>query len=419
MISLLDIARRIDSGDLTPAAAIAAAREAIAAREGGVRAFVEIDDDAVATERGPLRGIAVGVKDIIDAAGLHTRMGSPIYADWRPMADAPVVAALRRAGATAIGKTTTTAFAFLDPTETRNPHNPDHTPGGSSAGSAAAVGAGMIPLALGTQTGGSIIRPASYCGAAAIKPSARLIPTVGVKCFSWTLDTVGLFAAGVADVAYALEAVTGRSGLRVDRREVGHLRIGVTRQEFAGAPTDEGEAALRRAIAACERAGAAVTDFDLPTECGDAFEIHGVIQDFEVAQALAWEYDHFSDALPPLLRGALDGAASVDAAAYDAARRTSRKARGAIRDVFSEVDVLMTLSAPGAAPWGHASTGDSRFNRLWTLLGTPCVTVPGLTTDAGLPIGIQVIAPFGGDDRALLAASFVEKALSSTERARW
>ena len=161
----------------------------------------------------PLRGIAVGIKDIIDTAELPTEMGSPIYKANRPRADAPVVMALKRAGATIFGKTTTTAFAANDPTATLNPHNHGHTPGGSSAGSAAAVGAGMIPLALGTQTGGSVIRPASFCGTAAIKPSYRLLPTVGVKCFSWTLDTVGLFAAGVTDLALGLSAMTGRPEL--------------------------------------------------------------------------------------------------------------------------------------------------------------------------------------------------------------
>ncbi len=150
---------------------------------------------------GPLRGIAVGIKDIIDTADFPTEMGSPIYRGFRPRADAPVVMMLKQAGATIIGKTTTTAFAANDPTPTLNPHNHGHTPGGSSSGSAAAVAAGMIPLALGTQTGGSVIRPASFCGVAAIKPSFRLLPTVGVKCFSWTLDTVGLFAAGVEDLA--------------------------------------------------------------------------------------------------------------------------------------------------------------------------------------------------------------------------
>src|SRR5204862_4408579 len=175
-----------------------------------IGAFVRHDTAARAGKDGPLRGIAVGIKDIIDTADFATEMGSPIYRGFRPRADAPVVAMLRQAGATIVGKTATTAFAANDPTPTLNPHNLGHTPGGSSSGSAAAVGAGMIPLALGTQTGGSVIRPAAYCGTAAIKPSFRMLPTVGVKCYSWALDTVGLFGARAEDLARGLLAMTGR-----------------------------------------------------------------------------------------------------------------------------------------------------------------------------------------------------------------
>ena len=211
-------------------------------------------DNPRAQNAGPLRGIAVGIKDIIDTADLPTEMGSPIYRGFRPRADAPVVMALKQAGATIIGKTTTTAFAANDPTPTVNPHNSGHTPGGSSSGSAAAVGAGMIPLALGTQTGGSVIRPASYCGVAAIKPSFRLLPTVGVKCFSWTLDTVGLFAAGVEDLAQGLAAMTNRPEL-LPGAAAKAPRIGIVTQEFAGAPEPASAEALQFAAKAAERAG--------------------------------------------------------------------------------------------------------------------------------------------------------------------
>ena len=204
MISLADLQRRIEAGELSPEDAIAQSHAAIEAREKDVRAFVRHDKSAKAQASGPLRGIAVGIKDIIDTANMPTEMGSEIYRGWQPRADAPVVMMLKRAGATIIGKTTTTAFASRDPTPTLNPHNLGHTPGGSSSGSAAAVGAGMIPLALGTQTGGSVIRPAAYCGAAAIKPSFRMLPTVGVKCYSWALDTVGLFGARAEDLARGL-----------------------------------------------------------------------------------------------------------------------------------------------------------------------------------------------------------------------
>src|ERR1700710_1196439 len=216
MLSLAELQRRIESGDLSADAAIAQSLEAIDAQEKTIGAFVCRTQNARAQNAGPLRGIAVGIKDIIDTAELPTEMGSPIYKGWRPRADAPVVAMLKAAGATIAGKTTTTGFASVDPTATLNPRNHDHTPGGSSSGSAAAVAAGMIPLALGTQTGGSVIRPASFCGVAAIKPSYGMLPTVGVKCFSWTLDTVGLFPAGVEDVAIGLSAMTNRPELSSD-----------------------------------------------------------------------------------------------------------------------------------------------------------------------------------------------------------
>src|SRR5437879_2453870 len=207
MISLAELQRRIDSGELSPEAAISQSLEATGAHDKTIGAFVCRDKNARAASKGPLRGIAVGIKDIIDTSDFPTEMGSAIYKGWRPRADASVVAALKQAGATIVGKTTTTAFASRDPTATLNPRNHAHTPGGSSSGSAAAVAAGMIPLALGTQTGGSVIRPASFCGVAAIKPSFPLLPTVGVKCYSWTLDTVGLFAAGVGDLAPGLSAM--------------------------------------------------------------------------------------------------------------------------------------------------------------------------------------------------------------------
>jgi len=319
---------------------------------------------------------------------------------------------LRRAGAAPVGKTTTTAFAHLDPTPTRNPANLNHTPGGSSSGSAAAVAAGMVPLAIGTQTGGSVIRPASYCGTAAIKPSYRLIPTVGVKCFSYTLDTVGLFAATVADVAFALAAVTEGPDLRLAGSGVSAPRIGIVMQDFAGAPEPDSATALDTAARLAEAAGASVRTARLPAIVGEAFDAHSTVQDYEAARTLAWEYDRHRDALPPSIGRLLAAAQGVTAEAYDAARSTSHRARGALHEAFGEFDAYLTFSAPGPAPETLASTGDSRFNRLWTLMGVPCVTIPGLTNAARLPIGVQVIAPFGRDARALAIAQFVEAAIA-------
>jgi Asp-tRNA(Asn)/Glu-tRNA(Gln) amidotransferase A subunit family amidase len=411
MISLAELQCRIDSGDLSAEAAITQSCEAIGTHDKTIGAFVCRAENARAGNAGPLRGIAVGIKDIIDTSDFPTEMGSAIYRGWRPRADAPVVAMLKQAGATIIGKTTTTAFAANDPTATLNPRNRDHTPGGSSSGSAAAVAAGMIPLALGTQTGGSVIRPASFCGVAAIKPSFGLLPTVGVKCFSWTLDTVGLFAAGVKDLAHGLSAMTNRPELLPVAVPTAP-RIGVVTQEFAGAPETAGAEALRIAADVAERAGATVRALVLPEIVAGAWRIHPTVQQFEAHQAMAWEYHANYDAMPPLLRGRLDESLGTTPATYDAARGIANQARRALGDIFGDVDVLLTFSAPGAAPRGLASTGDPRFNRLWTLMGVPCVNIPAYVAEDGLPVGVQVIARFGDDAGALKAARFVEDALA-------
>lgn len=410
MISLADFQARIEQGALLPDAAIGQSLEAIRAQDNAIGAFVRHDPRARAQTAGPLRGIAVGIKDIIDTADFPTEMGAAIYRGHQPRADAPVVMALKQAGATIIGKTTTTAFAANDPTATVNPRNHAHTPGGSSSGSAAAVAAGMVSLALGTQTGGSVIRPASFCGVAAIKPSYRLLPTVGVKCFSWTLDTVGLFGAGVRDVALGLAAMTKRTDLVVPSA-VPAPRIGMVTQAFAGAPEPSGAEALQRAARAAEQAGATVREIAVADVIAEAWRIHPDVQEFEAHQSLAWEYGQNYEAMPPLLRGRLDESKGGTPAEYDAAMDVTLRARQALAGIFDEVDVLLTLSAPGAAPKGLTSTGDPRYNRLWTLMGVPCVNVPTLVAEAGLPVGVTVIAPFGGDAKALVAASFVEDAL--------
>jgi Asp-tRNA(Asn)/Glu-tRNA(Gln) amidotransferase A subunit family amidase len=409
MIRLSDLQRRIEKGELSPEAALAQSLAAIEAQEKTIGAFASRAERPRAQANGPLRGIAVGIKDIIDTAELPTEMGSAIYRGHRPRADAPVVMLLKQAGATIVGKTTTTAFAANDPTATLNPHNQAHTPGGSSSGSAAAVAAGMIPLALGTQTGGSVIRPASFCGVAAIKPSYRLLPTVGVKCFSWTLDTVGVFAAGVEDVARGLSAMTNRPELLATVSKA--PGIGVVTQEFAGSPEKEGADALKIAAAAAEKAGASVRELKLPAIIADAWRIHTIVQQFEAHQAFAWEYRENYDAMPPLLRKRLDESQDISPADYDEARSVAEKARVVLADTFGEVDVLLALSAPGPAPRGLDWTGDPRFNRLWTLMGTPCVNVPATVAEGNLPIGVQVIADYGDDAKALAAARFLEAAL--------
>ena len=408
MQSLREILIRIERGETSPADALALSAARIAEAEPQIQAFASRPADLV-PGIGPLAGIACGVKDIIDTADLPTRMGSAIYDGWRPRADAPIVMALKAAGATVAGKTHTTAFAFLDPAPTHNPHHLTASPGGSSAGSAAAVAAGMIPLAIGTQTGGSVIRPAAYCGVAAIKPSYALLPTVGVKPFSWSLDTLGLMAASADDVGVALAAITDRPELDAAAASLSGLRIGIHHQAYAGEPEPASVAALRRFEQLAAAAGATLVAHDGSAALADAFRAHGPLQDYEASQALAWEYAHHRDALPPKLRAYLDGARATTPGQYDEARRLSRRGRDAARAFFGEVDVVVSYAAPGEAPDTLESTGDSRFNRLWTLLGVPCVTVPLMRGPRGLPATIQIIGGFGRDEHVIAVAKGLEK----------
>jgi Asp-tRNA(Asn)/Glu-tRNA(Gln) amidotransferase A subunit family amidase len=416
MLSALDLARRIEAGELTPRAALELCAEAIAAREPEVGAFAALDLDAARRAAAdprlpssPLRGLPVAFKDIYDTADLPTQYGSPIYAGHRPRADATAVVLTRQAGGVVIGKTVTTEFANFVPSPTRNPHNTAHTPGGSSAGSAAAVGAGMVPIAFGTQTAGSVIRPAAFCGVAAFKPSYRLIPTVGVKDVSWHLDTAGLFGSGVADVAFVAAAMLDRD-LRVDRAAPSAPRVGIARTHL----WPQASAAMQNAIETAGRiaaaAGSTVTDVTLPPLLEDAFRAQFTIQDYESFRALAFEYERHRDQIDKALRDHLTAAAAITADQYDAARRTGSRARQALADAMKDHDVFLTPSAPGAAPRGFDSTGNPMFNRLWTLMGAPCVNVPGLSEN-GLPLGVQIVGRFGRDRSALEAALFLEQAI--------
>jgi Asp-tRNA(Asn)/Glu-tRNA(Gln) amidotransferase A subunit family amidase len=417
MLSALDLARRIDGGELTPRAALELCIDAIAAREQEIGAFVALDLDAArrAAEgpqlaATPLRGLPVAFKDIFDTADFPTQYGSPIYAGYRPRADASSVALTRRAGGNIIGKTVTTEFASLVPSATRNPHNVTHTPGGSSSGSAAAVAAAMVPLAFGTQTAGSVIRPAAFCGVAGFKPSYRLIPLVGVKDVAWHLDTAGLFGAGVADIAFAAASILDRD-LRVDESEPSAPRIALVHTHLWPQASKAMQNAVETAARIATAAGAKVADATLPPLLRDAHRAQFTIQDYETLRSLAFEYDRHRDKIGRQLREQLDRAIAISADEYDAARRTASRARRALADVMAEYDVILTPSAPGAAPHGLGSTGDPMFNRLWTLTGAPCVNVPGCY-DNDLPLGVQIVGRFGRDKAALEAALFVEHAIA-------
>ncbi len=417
MLSALELVRRIEAGQLDPRAVVELCADAIAAREGDIGAFVALDLDGArrAAEEprlatAPLRGLPVAFKDIFDTADFSTQYGSPIYAGYRPRADAASVAMTRRAGGIVIGKTVTTEMAAMVPAATRNPRNRAHTPGGSSSGSAAAVAAAMVPIAFGTQTAGSVIRPAAFCGVAGFKPSYRLIPLVGVKDVAWHLDTAGLFGASVADLAFAAASILERD-LRVDRIAPATPRIALVRSHLWPQASAAMQNAVESAARIAEAAGAKVADVTLPSLLEDAYEAQFTIQDYETLRALAYEYDHHREMIGGPLRKQLDRAAAISADEYDAARRTASRARQLLADTMAEHDVILTPSAPGAAPLGLDTTGDPMFNRLWTLMGAPCVNVAGFY-DGELPLGVQIVGRFGRDKAALEAALFVEQAIA-------
>jgi len=412
MLSLRDYMCRIAAKTITPDEAITLSLEAIKARDASIGAFVCVNHAARAGGPGPLTGISVGIKDIIDTADFPTQMGSPLYAGWQPRADAWIVDKLKRLGATIIGKTTTTPFASSDPTETRNPLNPAHTPGGSSAGSAAAVAAGFIPLAIGSQTGGSVIRPASYCGVTAIKPSFGLLPTIGVKCYSYSLDTLGVFGASAADVGSALALLADIPSMDASD-PARKYRVGIVAQEFAGQPERAATGALEIAADAFQRAGSSVRQLRVPEIFAEAWRSHSIVQAFEAHQSLSWEYNRHHEALPPRLRGKLDSTLGIGRAEYDDALSVARRARCEIEATFRQVELILTVSASGPAPRGLSSTGETNFNRLWTLLGVPCVNVPIYPDAEQLPVGVQLIASYRADRRAIEAAVALESALNA------
>jgi Asp-tRNA(Asn)/Glu-tRNA(Gln) amidotransferase A subunit family amidase len=360
--------------------------------------------------RGPLQGMPMLVKDIFDTHDLPTEYGSQIYRGHRPQADAAMVSLLRRAGALVIGKSVTTEFAYLEPSVTRNPADMARTPGGSSSGSAAAVAAGYVPFAIGSQTGGSTIRPASYCGIAGYKPSFGVLPTDGMRCFSWSLDTVGLFAATARDLAYLASVLLGDAP-PVDVPDT-DFSFGVPEAYPWLSAADSALEALEATVRAIERAGGHVRRIRFGPWMESLMSAHATIQGHESVLALAQPLAGREPELSELLRSYLAQSAGVTALDHRSALAEAAFARQVhLPDLFRGLDAVLTPSAPDEAPLGHTSTGDSAFNRAWTLLGTPCVSVPGLRGRHGAPMGVQVIGHRYQDARTLAAATFVERAL--------
>lgn len=358
-------------------------------------------------DRGPLHGVPVAIKDVIDTVDMPTGYGSALYEGFRPASDASCVALLRQAGALIVGKTVSTEFAFKGPGKTRHPFDPGRTPGGSSSGSAAAVAAGMVPFALGTQTSGSTIRPAAFCGIVGYKPSFGLIDRTGIKVLADSLDTIGLFARTVGDIAMVAALLSGRPSMAREAA-LAAPRLAVFRTPFWDLADADAQDAFEESLRKLARGGARLEAIEDPGDFAALLSAHETIMQWEVPRALAYERLAGSHALQPATREGIAPLASLTAEAYDAA--CALAAAQALRwaRALDGFDALVTLPARGEAPEGLASTGDPIFNRGWTQLRLPCVTVPAGHGASGLPLGLQLVGAPGADCLLLAAARTAE-----------
>ena len=415
--SAVDAAASIAAGELTAERLVRACLERIDAREAEVGAWEHLDPELALVQarrrdaepaRGPLHGVPVGVKDIIDTTDLPTGYGSALYRGHRPARDAACVALVRMAGGIVLGKTVSTELAYFAPGRTANPAELRHTPGGSSSGSAAAVADAMVPVAFGTQTAGSVIRPAAFCGVVGYKPSFGLINRSGILPFAESLDTVGTFGRTVADAALLASVASGRPALAAV--EPGPApRVGLWRTAQWEQASTAARAAVMDASSRLAGAGAAVADAELPAWFADLSAAHVTVMAFEAARAFAHERLVHEPRLSQTLRALLDQGAACPPRRYDEAVALARAGREELARVFERHDVLLTPSAAGEAPVGLGSTGDPLFNRTWTLLGTPCVHLPGFAGPAGLPVGVQLVGRAGDDAGILAAAAWAER----------
>ena len=372
---------------------------------------------------GPLHGVPVALKDIIDTEDMPTEDGSVLHAGRTPARDAAVVAMLRAAGAVVFGKTVTTELATYAPGKTRNPHHPGHTPGGSSSGSAAAVAAAMVPLALGSQTNGSVIRPASFCGVYGFKPTHGLIPRTGVLKLSRTLDQIGVFARSVEDAALLAEQLVGYDPGDPDTRARARPRLAeaarsepplVPQLAFVKGPvwdraSDETAQAFEELAAAL---GDRVFEVDLGEAARGALELHRTIMEAEMAANLDLEWEKGRARMSSSLRAQLERGREVTALDYQRACARIALLNAGFDDIFERCDAIVTPASAGTAPRGLESTGDPAFCTLWTLCGMPALSLPLMRGENGLPLGVQLVGPRGGDARLLRTASWLERQLA-------
>ncbi len=374
---------------------------------------------------GPLHGVPAGIQDIMDTGDMPTEDGTVLHAGRIPDLDATVVAALRAAGAVIMGKTVTTELATYAPGKTRNPHHPEHTPGGSSSGSAAAVAAGMVPLALGSQTNGSVIRPAAYCGVYGFKPTHGLVPRGGILKLSRALDHVGVFARTLEDVALAAEVLVGHDARDPDTRARARIPFGATMAEeppfpprFAlikGPVWDRASEEMREAMAElADQLGDCVGEIELPEAAQQSLEWHRKIMEAEMAANLDAEWERGRDRLSESLRAQLARGREVSALDYQKALARIPLINDGFEELYSAHDAILTPSAGGTAPKGLASTGDPAFCTLWTLAGMPAINLPLMRGGNGLPLGVQLVGRRGGDARLLRTARWLVARVSGS-----
>ena len=419
-LTALEALRRIDAVTLTSEALIEACLQRIAEREdvGGAWQHLAADKametarttDQIPTGQ-PLHGIPVAVKDIFDTADMPTAYGSPIYEGHQPPADASAVAFTRSAGGIVLGKTVTTEFGYFHPGKTANPHDQAHTPGGSSSGSAAAVADCMVPLAFGSQTVGSTIRPASYCGIVGYKPSYGLIDRNGMRSMADSFDTVGLFARDVRDVAYMAALLGRRPALRLENSLDTPPAVGLCKTHEWQAAAGDTVTAMETAAHLIGEAGGEVRELTLPKSFSRLADAQGLIVDYEVSRSAAHELAVHRDRLSDSFLKRANAGLATTATDFDDALSVVAAARADLNAAMDGLQVLLCPSAPGQAPEGLGATGDPIFNRMGTALRGPCLNIPGLHGSSGLPVGVQVIGRMNDDQRALAVGDWLQRIL--------
>jgi len=414
-LSAGEIIRGTSAGDFSVEQVATACLERIVERDTQIHAWEALDPEALLNEaraldrkpdRGPLFGVPVGIKDVIDTADLPTQMGSPLYRGYQPRFDAACVAQIRQAGALMMGKTVTAEFAGTAPTRTRNPHNLAHTPGGSSSGSGAAVADYMVPVAFGTQTGGSVLRPAAFCGVVGFKPTFGSYNPVGTKPAAESLDTIGLIAREIDDIELFHSVLTGATAALASRPR-SPPRIGLCRTHVWETALSETKLAIDDAERAIVGAGGQVQEVQLPGDARQLTEERAIINAYERARGLSHEWFHGKEQLSDRLVQVCERGFAISAERYTQAQRVATASRQEVAGLFSKYDALLTASTPGEAPSGYEYAGDPRFQEIWTLLHLPTISLPTHIGPTGLPVGIQLVGAHYEEQRLFALARWL------------